>query len=136
MIYRPTVRYDLKFKEYVDDLFYSTHLDRNQIIRAALFSAAHSAEFKNLLKNYKKHDSALPPCPWDASDNGLWLEATRNKEGREGRYDDTSRTRAIEKDFDGVESRSGNIERERIGGTNEGRKGEISKRGNGITIRL
>ncbi len=36
-MYRPTVRYDDVFKEYIDSLFHATHLDRNQIIRAALF---------------------------------------------------------------------------------------------------
>ena len=35
-MYRPTMMYDDTFKKYVDGLFHSTTLDRNQIIRAAL----------------------------------------------------------------------------------------------------
>lgn len=35
-MYRPTVRYAECYQQYVDKMFLSTTLDRNQIIRAAL----------------------------------------------------------------------------------------------------
>ena len=63
-MYRPTVCYDDVFLEYVDSLFQATDLDRNQIIRAALFAAAHSKEFQNLLKSYKKKDVPVPSPLW------------------------------------------------------------------------
>jgi len=72
MVYRPTVRYDDVFKTYVDALFQGTHLDRNQIIRAALFTAVHSKEFHNLLKPYQKADVPLPSPLWSLEQNSLW----------------------------------------------------------------
>jgi hypothetical protein len=49
-MYRPTVRYADCYQQYVDKVFQSTHLDRNQIIRAALFTAAYSEEFLKLMR--------------------------------------------------------------------------------------
>ncbi|WP_041100869.1 hypothetical protein [Bacillus badius] len=72
MAYRPTVRYHSYFKGYVDDLFRATHLDRNQIIRAALFSAAHSKEFQSLLLENKKKDVPLPRPKWVLNQAALW----------------------------------------------------------------
>ncbi|MFL0365396.1 hypothetical protein ACH0BF_20525 [Pseudobacillus sp. 179-B 2D1 NHS] len=74
MVYRPTVRYHSTFKKYVDDLFYATHLDRNQIIRAALFAAAHSKEFHSILRSSKKKDVPLPHPKWSLDQAGLWRE--------------------------------------------------------------
>jgi len=48
-LYRPTVRYDDLFKTYVDQVFKSTTLDRNQIIRLALFSAPFNKLFQHQL---------------------------------------------------------------------------------------
>jgi hypothetical protein len=59
-VYRPTVRYSPVFKDYVDSVFRATTLDRNQIIRAALYTAAHSMEFQELLKQYQKKTSLSP----------------------------------------------------------------------------
>ncbi|MDR4950402.1 hypothetical protein [Neobacillus cucumis] len=73
MVYRPTIRYDEVFKSYVDALFHATHLDRNQIIRAALFTAVHSKEFHKLLKPYQKGDVPLPSPLWSLEQNHLWL---------------------------------------------------------------
>ena len=73
-MYRPTVRYDDIFREYVDSLFQATDLDRNQIIRAALFAAAHSKEFQNLLKSYKKKDVPVPSPLWKLEQHCFWLE--------------------------------------------------------------
>ena len=60
MVYRPTVRYSPVFKDYVDSVFNSTRLDRNQIIRLALFVAAHSKEYRTILEKFKRTDVSLP----------------------------------------------------------------------------
>lgn len=84
-MYRPTVRYDDVYKEYVDQVFRSTTLDRNQIIRAALFTAAHSTEFHKLLEPYKRKDVPTPSPIWDRNDHALWLEQcpSNREEGRD-----------------------------------------------------
>lgn len=76
MVYRPTVRYSDEFKDYVNSLFHATNLDRNQIIRAALFAAAFSPNFKALLEPYKKSDVPFPSPKWEWSEHGYWLERT------------------------------------------------------------
>lgn len=83
-MYRPTVRYHEAFRDYVDGLFQSTHLDRNQIIRAALFTAAHSPGFLRLMNENKKGDVLLPSPVWQLSDSRLWMEQNPNIEKREG----------------------------------------------------
>ena len=76
-MYRPTVRYDELYREYVDSLFHATTLDRNQIIRLALFTAAHSKEFHDVLSGYKRPDvPALPSAKWRPNQSGLWREQT------------------------------------------------------------
>jgi hypothetical protein len=72
MTYRPTVRYDDIYKDYVDEVFRATTLDRNQIIRAALFTAVHSEEFRQVMKPYLK--KALPAPAWSLTDDSYWLE--------------------------------------------------------------
>lgn len=42
MVYRPTVRYPDVYKNYIENIYKATNLDRYQIIRLALFIAAHS----------------------------------------------------------------------------------------------
>jgi hypothetical protein len=81
-LYRPTVRYSDAYKGYVDDLFQSTTLDRNQIIRAALFIAGHSKEFNDLLEDYKKGDVPTPSPTWSLSDRALWLQSNPKIEER------------------------------------------------------
>jgi hypothetical protein len=71
-MYRPTVRYSDSFKNYVDDLFNATHLDRNQIMRSALFAAAHSKEFQSILGKYKKRDVTLPQACWGLDEEHCW----------------------------------------------------------------
>lgn len=84
-MYRPTVRYDDVFRDYVDALFHSTQLDRNQILRGALFSAAHSNKFLALLEPYKKKDVPMPSPKWPLNDDRYWMEqCPKIKEG-EGR---------------------------------------------------
>jgi len=83
-VYRPTVRYAPVFRDYVNDVFKETHLDRNQIIRLALFVAAHTKEFRDVLTDYKKKDVLLPSPSWRLSDHHYWLEQCPVIE-REGR---------------------------------------------------
>ena len=53
MTYRPSVRYSEAYEKYVKAVDESTHLDRNQIIRLALFIAGHSSEYQSILEKYK-----------------------------------------------------------------------------------
>ncbi|MET3689841.1 hypothetical protein ABIC37_005391 [Priestia megaterium] len=71
-MYRPTVRYSDEYKTYIDQLFHATSLDRNQILRAALFSAAHSHEFKQILLHFKRNDVSLPSPGWKLNDWRFW----------------------------------------------------------------
>lgn len=97
-MYRPTVRYDEVFRIYVDALFHATHLDRNQLIRAALFAAAHSKEFQGLLKPYQKGDVPLPSPPWSLEQNSFWREqCPKIKAEGEDVNADFTRTREAEK---------------------------------------
>lgn len=71
-MYRPTVRYDDIFRDYVDELFHATNLDRNQIIRAALFTAAHTQEFRQLLEPSLKGDVLIPSPTWRLDQPEYW----------------------------------------------------------------
>jgi hypothetical protein len=77
-IYRPTVRYDDTFKTYVDQLFQSTTLDRNQIMRLSLFLLGHTKEGEEVLKRFLKSDTSLPSPPWQLTTtaHGLWYGST------------------------------------------------------------
>ncbi|MEO2223002.1 hypothetical protein [Priestia megaterium] len=90
--YRPTVRYHSIYRTYVDSLFQATELDRNQIMRCALFTAAHNPVFLALMNQYKMDDVPLPPSPWQPSSHRLWMEqepSTKEKGG--GEHDDLER---------------------------------------------
>jgi hypothetical protein len=93
-VYRPTVRYAPAFRDYVDSVFQATTLDRNQIIRAALFAAAHTKEFYDILIDYKKEDVPLPCPKWRLSDHHYWLEQCPviEKGGKDVNANSTRRT--------------------------------------------
>lgn len=76
MTYRPTVRYSTVYKKYVDAVFKATTLDRNQIIRLALFVSAHSPEYINILKKYKIGDVSLPHPDWGLDEEDCWKKAS------------------------------------------------------------
>jgi hypothetical protein len=82
-MYRPTVRYDDSYRVYVDDLYKATHLDRNQILRCALFAASLSREFSLLLSPYRKRGVDLPKAPWRLEQHGYWLEQSMKKKKEE-----------------------------------------------------
>jgi hypothetical protein len=83
-MYRPTVRYHDIFRDYINSLFHATHLDRNQLIRGALFAAAQSKEFQALLKPYQKKDVPLPFSLWKAEQHRFWLEQSPGILGKVG----------------------------------------------------
>lgn len=86
--YRPTVRYNSIYRTYVNALFKATTLDRNQIIRCALFAAAYNNRFLELMSHYKKGDVPLPSPLWQDSDHQLWLEQGVLKEEEGGTISD------------------------------------------------
>lgn len=91
-MYRPTVRYDDVYKEYVDKLFQATSLDRSQIIRMGLFLLGHTSEGKALLKAHLKKDVPLPSPAWGPDDHGAWRTQTWVRErGGGGRHITTER---------------------------------------------
>ncbi|WP_053078239.1 hypothetical protein [Priestia aryabhattai] len=90
--YRPTVRYHSVYRTYVDSLFQATELDRNQIMRCALFTAAHNPVFLELMNQYKMSDVPLPSSPWQPSSHPLWMEQEPNIEEKGGgEHDDLER---------------------------------------------
>ncbi|PEI51127.1 hypothetical protein [Priestia aryabhattai] len=90
--YRPTVRYHSMYRTYVDSLFQATKLDRNQIMRCALFTAAHNPVFLALMNQYKMSDVPLPSSPWQPSSHPLWMEQEPNIEEKGGgEHDDLER---------------------------------------------
>jgi hypothetical protein len=129
MVYRPTVRYADVFKVYVDDLFHVTTLDRNQIMRAALFAAAFSPNFQALMNQYKKGDVLLPSPLWEADHHGYWMD--RNPQKQNGGKDVNADARGIEqvKDFIGKHTVRGTTSQEQPNGhqpKEERREREVS----------
>lgn len=85
-MYRPTVRYPDIYKEFVNELFCLTGLDRNKIIRCCMFTAIYNPEFIRIIETYKHKDVPLPSPKWALTEDHLWLEQdgiAKNKEGRE-----------------------------------------------------
>lgn len=74
MVYRPTVRYPDMYKDYVEGVFNSTSLDRNQIIRLALFVAAHSSDYIKILKKHQFADVPLPHPEWHRFEDNCWKD--------------------------------------------------------------
>jgi hypothetical protein len=73
-IYRPSVRYDHRYKDYVDRVKEASGLDGAQIIRLALFVASSNPQFAAKIKEYAtKEDVKLPMPRWDKKDDNMWL---------------------------------------------------------------
>lgn len=83
-MYRPTIRCADVYKDYLDSLADVTGLDRNQLIRLALFSAPFSNLFVAQVKQHGK-DVTLPSPAWETFNHGLWMEQnpTIEKEGED-----------------------------------------------------
>lgn len=126
MTYRPTVRYDDRYCDYIDQLHDVTTLSRAQIIRLALFSAPFSPLFNAQIGKFSKCEvsTSSPPSPmWEVVDRGLWMEQSFIKEEEKG------------------SDVNGNQEEICIIGEqpSEGRIGEVHKvrnAGGGITIKI
>lgn len=76
-MWRPAIRCDSAYRDYIDSLYEVTFLDKNQIMRLMMFVAAHSDEFKQILKEYKKSGVTTLPSPkWQSWEDGYWLNQT------------------------------------------------------------
>ena len=75
-MYRPTVRYDDMYEKYVTNLFNCTELDRNQIIRAALFIAGHTEQFRKIIAPHLKKGMSFPEPLWESDQHEYWLNKT------------------------------------------------------------
>jgi hypothetical protein len=92
-MWRLPVRCDDRYRDYANGMFHATYLDRNQIIRAMMFSAPFNEVFHAHMKKYLKADTS-PPFPlWKPSDHGLWMEQTYPIEKEGGGVNVESRTR-------------------------------------------
>ena len=144
-MYRPTVRYDDVFKDYINSLFHATYLDRNQIIRGALFAAAYSKEFRELLTDYKKKDVPLPLPLWDGNQHRYWMEqcpGIKEEKGGKDVNDINERATKINKNSGAIERRGNRTEEGRRIESIKGRTREILsepiriKNKGGITITI
>lgn len=132
-MYRPTIRCSDIYKDYINDLFHATNLDRNQIIRASLFSAAHSELFQGIIKEHLKKD-VTPPLPaWESKDNRLWMEQDPKIKGEERDVNAIETGRVEIKVDNGIVERN---RREAARQSTQGRTREVRKTGGGISIQI
>jgi hypothetical protein len=125
-MYRPTVRYHDIFRDYINSLFHATHLDRNQLIRGALFAAAQSKEFQALLKPYQKKDVPLPFSLWKAEQHRFWLEQSPGILGEGGDVNaNNDRAGALNTNSGTAEGRTIRPQENRHSGPAERRPGAI-----------
>lgn len=79
-MWRPALRCDSSYRDYIDSLYKVTALDKNQIMRLMWFVAAHSEDFKIIISEYKKAGvNQLPLAPWHSWEDVLWLKQTYKK---------------------------------------------------------
>lgn len=71
--YRPTVRCDVRFKDYISEVSEATGIDRVQVIRLALFSAPYSAVFRQEIARQVKSGKVIPEPVWGMEDGSMWL---------------------------------------------------------------
>jgi hypothetical protein len=74
MVYRPTDRYPNLYKEYVEEVFKTTVIDRNHILRLTLFITAHSPEYNAILSKHKTGDVSLPHPGWEMDEERAWKD--------------------------------------------------------------
>lgn len=123
------------YKDYVDAIFFATHLDRNQIIRAALFAAAHSPEFLKLMEKNKRGDVPLPSSKWGLDQAELWRDQNPRLEEKEGDVSVKGRKDKNDNGDLGREQQKESSEELRRQRENERRIREIQP-GGGIKIRI
>lgn len=84
-------------KAYIDDIFHSTTLDRNQYVRLAIFYSMFSDDFQNKLSKYLKGGNLLPSPTFNSHEEWFWREqCPSDKEGGKGDNVDTTRTATTE----------------------------------------
>lgn len=84
-MYRPTVRMADAYKDFVEEVASVTRLDRTQVIRLALFTAAHSPVFLEVLEEYKKEGVSFPSPAWELWEDSFFLEVNPTpSEGKGG----------------------------------------------------
>ena len=118
------VRYDDLYQVYVDEMFQATNLNRNQIIRLALFTAPFNQEFLNQLDKFKK--KPLPRVYWEVTDSGLWMDREFKKE------EERRGVNGNQKEICNSKERPGEIERS----AREVCERRVFKQTGGVTIKL
>ncbi|MFD2679630.1 hypothetical protein [Bacillus seohaeanensis] len=136
-MYRPTLRCSDVFKDYLQSLADVTGLDKNQLIRLALFSAPFNKLFIAQIEQ-NASDVTLPSPTWEVFDSRLWMEQNPKLEGKgETSHDDNRRKTSITK-VNGINERgTEENEQHRRQQQTERQQREICKReGGGISIRI
>ena len=77
-MWRPTVRYDERYRDYIDTLFKTSRLDRNQIMRLALFSAPYSPLFQAQIKQFRASEDEASH-EWEIWEHELWKQQSVEK---------------------------------------------------------
>lgn len=73
-MYEPKIRCADAYREYIDRLYKATKLDRNQIVRLAMFCAPFSGLFQSKIEGrHLKDGQTLPPASWNQKQDGIWL---------------------------------------------------------------
>lgn len=72
--YKPTVRYDSRYKDYVQALAEGSGLSVNQIMRLALFCAPFCGTFMRKIKAVSERPFEIPVPAWTLKDDVMWLE--------------------------------------------------------------
>ncbi|MEC1726910.1 hypothetical protein P9E34_19555 [Schinkia azotoformans] len=79
-IWRPTLRCDSAYRDYIEALYQVTSLDKNQIMRMMMFVSAHSEDFKFVISEYKKDGvTSLPYPEWETWEDAYWIKQTYKK---------------------------------------------------------
>ncbi|WP_142386548.1 hypothetical protein [Bacillus sp. Marseille-P3661] len=111
-MYRPTVRMDDVYKDYLEELTEVTTLDRNQLIRLALFSAPFNRLFIAQVETHLKDNSSLPSAKWEVFDHGYWLEQTyKSLEGENDVNVNVSGAAETRRDSIGIEREGNQVDR-------------------------
>jgi hypothetical protein len=136
-LYRPTLRCSDVFKDYLQSLADVTGLDKNQLIRLALFSAPFNKLFIAQIEQ-KTGDVTLPSPTWEVFNHRLWIEQDPKTEGKgETPHDDNGRKTSVTKVNGTGERGTGENEQPGRQPQIERREREVYKReSGGISIRI
>jgi len=83
-MYKPTVRMSDCYRGWLDDMVKYTRLDKNQLIRLALFHAPYNKDFITEVEIASRRNSgALPRPAWTKRDRQIWKEQSAEPEQRQ-----------------------------------------------------